>query len=161
MVGSFPQSPHPQSGGLPKPLSYYIHDISRASRFLQKRTLSGTKKTGSDTGLGAGSKGSKVRNLQKNKKKRGWWCRFKAMKLGFGPSSASYLIAGKSRAKHRKSVQYIVTGLNTFQVPAGTCHSQPVLSSKGVNSVHGWPLGLIPSSGCEFTFPQGQQRRWL
>ena len=31
------------------------------------------------------------------------------MTLGFGPSSASYLIAGKSRAKHRKSVQYIVT----------------------------------------------------
>lgn len=44
----------------------------------------------SDTGLEVGSKGSKVRDLQK-KKKGGWGMggRFKVMKLGFGPSLAS------------------------------------------------------------------------
>lgn len=25
----------------------------------------------------------------------------------------------------------------------------------------GWPLGLVPSRGCEFVFPQGPQTRWL
>ena len=111
VVGSCPWALYPQSGDLATPMSYYVYDISGASRFLWKQTLPGRKKTGSN--------GSKVMNLQKKKKKKGGggggWGRsrvgakFKPAMWRVRETCVIYVIAGKSRVKHRKSVQYTMT----------------------------------------------------